>query len=269
LAPAPLTDSAAPPTAPPPARTGDGPAATPPEAISQNRAPPPSGPAQPPADPAPSAGAPAADQKPPPAFVKPPEGPSEAATQKQRNDPANALTAPPADQPPPPPPAAAATPVLAAPEAAADAVPTGDQAKAAATATAAPSAQDKPPDATAQLQAALPMDLAGLPMSFRAVLSGPGAAPIIDYAGLVNDKLGQSVNALIGEAIRQHLKGQVVLSYSVGDAGQITVLQLVHSSGSAKLDQLALDMVRRSAPLPPPPAGAQRQFRKALMFGGQ
>jgi protein TonB len=45
------------------------------------------------------------------------------------------------------------------------------------------------------------------------------------------------------------------LAFSLDRQGRLTASRIVHSSGSATLDQETLDLVRRAQPFPPPPAG--------------
>jgi protein TonB len=49
--------------------------------------------------------------------------------------------------------------------------------------------------------------------------------------------------------------GEARLEFSIDRAGRVLASRIVHTSGSAALDQEALALLRRAAPLPPPPAG--------------
>jgi periplasmic protein TonB len=49
--------------------------------------------------------------------------------------------------------------------------------------------------------------------------------------------------------------GEARLSFSIDRDGRVLSSRIVHSSGSDALDEEALALVRRAAPLPPPPAG--------------
>ncbi|MBR2657711.1 MAG: TonB family protein [Loktanella sp.] len=55
-------------------------------------------------------------------------------------------------------------------------------------------------------------------------------------------------------------RGTVIVSFAVAGSGALADIAVLRSSGSAALDQLALDHIRRAAPFPPPPAGAQTAF---------
>ena len=121
-------------------------------------------------------------------------------------------------------------------------------------------------DTAAELAAALPMDLSALPSSFRAVLSGGGQLPSDEYKGVVFGHLGRARGA-IAEAKERHLRGTVLVSFTVADDGKIADLRVGHSSGTPALDALALQMVREAAPFPPPPPHSQRSFNPVLSFG--
>lgn len=54
--------------------------------------------------------------------------------------------------------------------------------------------------------------------------------------------------------------GVAQVSFTVAPNGSLAALGLARSSGSAELDQEAVNLIRRAAPFPPPPAGAQRSF---------
>jgi periplasmic protein TonB len=49
--------------------------------------------------------------------------------------------------------------------------------------------------------------------------------------------------------------GEARLAFSIDRAGRVLTSRIVHSSGSDALDEEALALVKRAAPLPPPPAG--------------
>jgi periplasmic protein TonB len=59
---------------------------------------------------------------------------------------------------------------------------------------------------------------------------------------------------------RAPTRGRAVVAFAITDAGTLASVTVVQSSGSAALDQVAMDHIRRAAPFPQPPAGAQRQF---------
>jgi len=49
--------------------------------------------------------------------------------------------------------------------------------------------------------------------------------------------------------------GEAKLAFSIDRTGRVIASRIMHSSGSEALDQEALALLRRAAPLPPPPAG--------------
>ena len=53
--------------------------------------------------------------------------------------------------------------------------------------------------------------------------------------------------------------GEVRLAFSIDRSGQVVASRIVHSSGSEALDQEALALIKRAAPLPPPPAGVPEE----------
>ena len=56
-------------------------------------------------------------------------------------------------------------------------------------------------------------------------------------------------------------RGTVLISFAIAGSGDLADIGVAQSSGSAALDQMALDHIRRAAPFPPPPPGAQTAFR--------
>jgi protein TonB len=50
------------------------------------------------------------------------------------------------------------------------------------------------------------------------------------------------------------VQGVVNLAFSIDRHGNVVSSRIVKSSGSAVLDAEALDLIKRAAPLPPPPA---------------
>lgn len=61
------------------------------------------------------------------------------------------------------------------------------------------------------------------------------------------------------------IEGNAVITFSVGASGQIGSIGLARSSGSAILDQAALDTARRASPLPAPPPGLANQAMSATI----
>lgn len=88
----------------------------------------------------------------------------------------------------------------------------------------------------------------------RAQSSSQGHAAASNYPGEVMARIQRTRLA------RSPARGRVLVAFSVGANGGLASASVVRSSGNAALDQTALDHIRRAAPFPPPPAGAQRQF---------
>jgi len=62
-------------------------------------------------------------------------------------------------------------------------------------------------------------------------------------------------------------RGVVTVGFEVGGDGGLRRVAVIASSGSAALDQVAVDHIRRAAPFPPPPQGAATRF--AFEFVGR
>ena len=72
------------------------------------------------------------------------------------------------------------------------------------------------------------------------------------------------------QAVNRHLsrrrppstrfKGSAVVAFTIAGNGAIAAISIRRSSGNSEFDQLALAHIRRSAPFPKPPPGAQRQY---------
>lgn len=91
-----------------------------------------------------------------------------------------------------------------------------------------------------------------------------GAVPAPDSTG------GQAAAAAYpGQVLRQitrlrpqraPARGTVLVRFAIAGSGALADVGVAQSSGSAALDRLALDHIRRAAPFPAPPAGAQTAF---------
>lgn len=55
-------------------------------------------------------------------------------------------------------------------------------------------------------------------------------------------------------------KGRVVVGFSIAADGGLASVTVLQSSGTAELDQVALNHIRRSAPFPAPPSGARPSY---------
>lgn len=68
---------------------------------------------------------------------------------------------------------------------------------------------------------------------------------------------------------RPRPKALTIVGFKVDDAGALVSAWLVRPSGHADLDAEALEMVKRAAPFPPPPASGDHDFAAAIAFGPQ
>ncbi|MFV0281138.1 MAG: TonB family protein [Rhodoblastus sp.] len=67
---------------------------------------------------------------------------------------------------------------------------------------------------------------------------------------------------------RPRPKALAIVGFRIDDKGGLESVWLARPTGSAELDAEAIDMVRRAAPFPAPPANADRNFGAAIAFGG-
>ena len=81
-----------------------------------------------------------------------------------------------------------------------------------------------------------------------------GNAKASNYPGKVYSKIRRTRQKRAGGT------GVVRVRFSIAANGALANVRIVASSGLSSVDSAAVDHVRRSAPFPPPPAGAQRQF---------
>lgn len=81
-----------------------------------------------------------------------------------------------------------------------------------------------------------------------------GNAAASNYPGKVMKKISRVRKPRVGT------KGTSVVAFTISSGGGLSAISLARSSGSPKLDQAALRVVRKAAPFPPPPSGARRSF---------
>lgn len=67
--------------------------------------------------------------------------------------------------------------------------------------------------------------------------------------------------------VRARARGVAVVAFSVGRDGSLAGASIARSSGDAELDQVAVEHIRRAAPFPVPPEGAERNFQ--IEFAGK
>lgn len=81
-----------------------------------------------------------------------------------------------------------------------------------------------------------------------------GNAAISNYPG----KVMRRISRLRRPNVRA--TGNARVSFQIASNGALASVTLAQSSGSRELDQAALGLVRKAAPFPAPPSGAQRNF---------
>ncbi len=203
-------------------------------------------------------------------LAEPPPEPKAAATQVAPDDKPNAAeqtdkpTTPDAAAPPPPP----APAVLTAPEADTSVqTPSKTSQKSDPAAKRDQAEQDRNRKATATLAAALPTAALSMPSTFRNIIAAQGTSDDQEYKGAVFGSLSRATQAVSEEARRRHLNGQVVVAIELDSGGNIAKTAILQSSGSGEVDAMALDLVRRAAPFPPPPPGSKRSFTPVITIG--
>lgn len=82
-----------------------------------------------------------------------------------------------------------------------------------------------------------------------------GNAAASNYPGQVMRRLSRVGRPRVGQ------RGTAVVRFTVAGNGGLASVAIARSSGHGRLDQAALTLVRRAAPFPPPPPGAQRSFQ--------
>ena len=70
--------------------------------------------------------------------------------------------------------------------------------------------------------------------------------------------MAQAAPALPGGAKSRREEGNVQVAFTIDASGRVKSARIARSSGNAELDRAALDMVRRSSPVPAPPPEIER-----------
>ena len=133
------------------------------------------------------------------------------------------------------------------------------QAERAAEAEGATPAQTRAPGAQANT------GFGPLPDSFQAVAlpaTADDADEAVSYQQIVFSQLAKAKE--IGQ--RQGLPGSAGVHFSIDERGKLLEVEIVHRSGVASLDAEAVAIVRKAAPFPPPPQGAQLSFDADVNF---
>ncbi len=89
-----------------------------------------------------------------------------------------------------------------------------------------------------------------------------GDGEVVGYQSVVFSRLAKA--KAIGGELGQ--PGTAGVSFDIDDHGALLDVRLSASSGIAGLDAEALAIVRKAAPFPPPPQGAQRSFSANVSF---
>jgi len=85
-----------------------------------------------------------------------------------------------------------------------------------------------------------------------------GNAAASNYPGQVMRKISRQRKP------RTSARGVAHIAFAIGAGGQLATVRVAKSSGSAELDRLAVQQIRRAGPFPPPPAGARTRFTIAI-----
>lgn len=84
--------------------------------------------------------------------------------------------------------------------------------------------------------------------------SSAGNAAVANYGGKVMRKIQRTRKERAGA------KGRALVGFKVSSSGAATSVRILRSSGSAKIDSIAIRHIKRAAPFPRPPKGARRSF---------
>lgn len=84
--------------------------------------------------------------------------------------------------------------------------------------------------------------------------STQGNAEASNYAGQVKRRILRARRKSV------NIKGSVLITFHIADNGTLQSAQVSRSSGSKRLDQVALAQIRAAAPFPVPPPSARRQY---------
>lgn len=94
-----------------------------------------------------------------------------------------------------------------------------------------------------------------------AVASVAGNGAVENYGGTVMRRI------LKTRKVRSPAQGLAVIGFAIAPDGRLASLRVLRSSGSAVLDAVALDHLRRAQPFPKPPPGLRRDW--SFAFVGQ
>lgn len=89
-----------------------------------------------------------------------------------------------------------------------------------------------------------------------------GNAAASNYPGLVMRKISRVRKQRAGA------RGKAIVGFKISASGAATSVRIIRSSGSAKIDRVALRHIQRASPFPRPPKGARRNFSVEFVSKG-
>jgi periplasmic protein TonB len=104
---------------------------------------------------------------------------------------------------------------------------------------------------------------------FRAVavpLPSESGGEAMSYQFIVGGML-ERVKHYPERSLRRGAKGTATIGFVLDGSGGVASVVLLRSSGEAELDAESVALVRRAAPFPPAPPGAQHSFTVEVAFG--
>jgi protein TonB len=85
-------------------------------------------------------------------------------------------------------------------------------------------------------------------------VAAPAAAPPPSWVGAISATLARH-RSYPARLRAERISGVVLVRFTLDRAGRVTQAQVARGSGHAELDALALELLARAQPLPPPPEG--------------
>lgn len=96
--------------------------------------------------------------------------------------------------------------------------------------------------------------ISGAAKAAASASKGDGGKAAAAYGSKVLRKISRTRKA------KAPTKGRAIVGFAIAANGGLHSVRIVTSSGHSGLDKVALDHIRRAAPFPAPPPGAQREF---------
>ena len=84
--------------------------------------------------------------------------------------------------------------------------------------------------------------------------SEAGNAAMSNYRGKVFRRIARAKRGQV------NVRGATIVTLTIGPTGQLTGVGVARSSGSARLDEIAVTQIRRAAPFPAPPNGQSQSY---------